>query len=684
MKLNKIKSALKQFSNNNIFADYTSFLILSAFIGVIVGFSVVLFHNIVEILNIFLQNIDNNFQSFLNPIIIILIPTLGMLIQAILIKSFPDSANSRGVTEIIKATLGIKLKIPFKDTILNFLASTISLGTGTTLGPEAPAAFLGGGISNKLSFLFNLSDERKKLLTASGAGAAISAIFNTPLAGVFFALEIILLNDFHTTIFSSLIISSISASIVSRTFLGEDPIFSINIHETIKFSFIYLFAVFGLLSGILSYLFHQYSSFIKKFINSIYKKNVSVIIVMTIIGSLIGICGYFYPDLFGIGYITINKVLNNEIGIKIITVLFLLKFFLVPIVYNSGAFGGLFAPSLFLGAMFGYIFHFVLETLFGINLDLVSVILIGMGSFLGGIHSIPITAILMIFELTQNYSFILPLMMSVIISSLFIHIIYKKSIYLSQIDSEINYNYFDPMSQILNKTYISNYKLKEIETVNENEKIDFIIRKFLKEKVSNLYLVDNSNKISGIISENDIKFVLPELNDITSIIVAKDISKPVRFYVKNSEKLTTAFNLMNKFGLNELLVVDSNNFYPLGIIGYSDIQRHINLEYFKNNLSYNFSSEISKLESFSKVKVFENYFVSELLVPKKFIGKSLSSLKFREVFNLEVILIHKRKDSENDNKTEVIESNPHYIFKENDSILVFGKEEFINKFIELN
>ena len=684
MKLNKIKSALKEFSNNNIFADYTSFLILSAFIGVIVGLSVVLFHNIVEILNIFLQNIDNNFQSFLNPIIIILIPTLGMLIQAILIKSFPDSANSRGVTEIIKATFGIKLKIPFKDTILNFLASTISLGTGTTLGPEAPAAFLGGGISNKLSFLFNLSDERKKLLTASGAGAAISAIFNTPLAGVFFALEIILLNDFHTTIFSSLIISSISASIVSRTFLGEDTIFSINIQETIKFSFIYLFAVFGLLSGILSYLFHQYSSFIKKIINSIYKKNVSVIIVMTIIGSLIGICGYFYPDLFGIGYITINKVLNNEIGIKIITVLFLLKFFLVPIVYNSGAFGGLFAPSLFLGAMFGYIFHFILLTFFGINLDLVSVILIGMGSFLGGIHSIPITAILMIFELTQNYSFILPLMMSVIISSMFIHIIYRKSIYLSQIDSEIDYNYFDPISQILNKTYISDYKLKEIETANENEKIDFIVRKFLEKKVSNLYLFDNSNKISGVISENDIKFVLPELNDITSIIVAKDISKPVRFYVKNSEKLTTAFNLMNKFGLNELLVVDSNNFYPLGIIGYSDIQKHINLEYFKNNLSYNFSSEISKLESFSKVKVFENYYVSEIVVPKRFIGKSLSSLKFREVFQLEVILIHKRQDSENENRTEVIESNPYYIFNENDSILVFGKEEFINKFIELN
>jgi len=307
-----------------------------------------------------------------------------------------------------------------------------------------------------------------------------------------------------------------------------------------------------------------------------------------------------------------------------------------------------------------------------------------MGSFLGGIHSIPITAILMIFELTQNYSFILPLMMSVIISSLLIHIIYRKSIYLSQIDSEIDYNYFDPISQILNKTYISDYKLKEIETANENEKIDFIVRKFLEKKVSNLYLFDNSNKISGIISENDIKFVLPELNDITSIIVAKDISKPVRFYVKNSEKLTTAFNLMNKFGLNELLVVDSNNFYPLGIIGYSDIQKHINLEYFKNNLSYNFSSEISKLESFSKVKVFENYYVSEIVVPKRFIGKSLSSLKFREVFQLEVILIHKRQDSENENRTEVIESNPYYIFNENDSILVFGKEEFINKFIELN
>ncbi len=338
--IDKFETILNKLVKNNIFADYTSFLVFSASIGILVGFSVVFFHNLVEFLNVFLQNLDSNFDSSISRFIVILIPIFGMFIQAIIIKYFPEIAKSRGVTEIIKSTIGIKPKIPFKNTLVNFFASAISLGTGSTLGPEAPAAFLGGGISNKFANIFNLSEERKRIITASGAGAAISAIFNTPLAGVFFAVEIILLNDFHTTIFSSLIISSISASIVSRTFLGEEPIFSINIKNTIDFSYIYIFAIFGLLSGIISFFFHKYSAFIKGIIERIYRKRVSVIRVMSVIGIIIGICGLFYPDIFGIGYLSINKVFSSQIGIITVIILFLLKFLLVPIVYNSGAFGG--------------------------------------------------------------------------------------------------------------------------------------------------------------------------------------------------------------------------------------------------------------------------------------------------------------------------------------------------------
>lgn len=676
--LKKLKSVLKRYSSKNIFADYTSFLIFSAFIGITVGFAVVFFHNFVEILNVFLQNLRKEFQAGFTPIIIVLIPAFGMLIQAILIRYLPESANSRGVTEIIKSTVGIKDKIPLKNTVINFFASTISLGTGSTLGPEAPAAFIGGGISNKLSFLFNLSDDRKKLITASGAGAAISAIFNTPLAGVFFALEIILLNDFHTTIFSSLIISSISASIVSRTFLGEDPIFSINIQNTIKFTYIYVFVILGLLSGFISFLFHKYLSFTKSLFNKLYKKNISILLVMSLIGILIGISGFFYPDIFGIGYLSINRVINSEFGIITIIILFLLKFLFVPIVYNSGAFGGLFAPSLFLGAMFGFVFQFVLSKYFGIELDSNSVVLIGMGSFLAGIHSIPITSILMIFELTQNYTFILPLMMAVIISSLVMHVIYKKSIYLSQLDSEIKSTHNDPISDILKKFYVKDQSLEEIITINENSSLEQVLNKILNNKNSKIYLVDSNNKLSGYIDESHINSVISELNSIKNVIVAKDISSPVRYYIKNNEPLSLAFNKMNRFGLNELLVVDNENFYPIGIINYSYIQNVISSEFFKNNLSRNISLEFSLLEDSKKVNVFDNYFILEISVPKKFIGKNLAELKFREKFHLEVVLIKKNIFDESKRKrTEVVESNPYYIFNENDTIVVFGKEEFI-------
>lgn len=674
----KIKDFLYKFSQKNIFADYSSFLFLSALIGIIVGFAVVFFHNFVNSLNLLLQDFTNHFHSSYLAIIIVIIPALGMFIQAILIKTFPNSVNSRGVTEIIKSAVDTKYKIPFINTFLNFVASTISLGTSSTLGPEAPAAFLGGGISNKLSFLFNIPEDRKRILTASGAGAAISAIFNTPLAGVFFALEIILLNDFHTTIFSSLIISSITASIVSRTFLGEDPIFSINIVDTIKFTDMYLFIIFGLISGFISFVFHKYSALTKKIFLKLKKQNVSILFSMTFVGFIVGISSLFYPDILGIGYVSINKMLNLELNIYTVIALFILKLILVPIVYNAGAFGGLFAPSLFIGAALGFIFHYFLGNFFGINLDFASVVLIGMGSVLAGIHSIPITAILMIFELTQNYLFILPMMMSVIVSSLVMHIIYKKSIYLTQLDSELNSASYDILNQYLNNIYVKDIDLKSVIVYNENSSIEKVIPEFISHKANYVFLVDNNNKISGVIEDKTILFLVNDFADVKNILVAKDISTPIKYYVKNNFPLIEVFRIMNKYGLNEILITNSAE-RPIGLLRYSDIQKVIDNEYIKKNLSMKISDEISKLQTNPKTNVFDDYFISELTVPEYLIGKSLLELKFRDEFNLEVILIKKVIKNDKFEKTEVIQADPKYLFHKDDKIIVFGRKDNIEK-----
>ena len=148
-----------------------------------------------------------------------------MLILSIMTYLAPDTAKKKGVSEIIKAVALRGGYIPFRTTLFHFIAPVLCIGTGNTVGPEGPVAQLGGGISSKIGSIIGLSDTRRRIFTAAGAGAVISAVFNSPLGGIFFALEIVLLNDFQTPTFSALVFASVTASAISRIFLGNTPTF---------------------------------------------------------------------------------------------------------------------------------------------------------------------------------------------------------------------------------------------------------------------------------------------------------------------------------------------------------------------------------------------------------------------------------------------------------------------------
>lgn len=189
-----------------------------------------------------------------------------------MIKMSPDIAERKGVSEVIKSVALRGGYIPLRTTVFHFIAPVICIGSAGTVGPEGPTAQLGGGVSSKLCQLIGLSDDRRRVFTAAGSGAAIAAIFNTSLGGVFFALEIILLNDFNAPTLSALILASVTASAISRIFLGNVSIFSFGTPHIGSYSYIYLYAVFGIIAGLISILFIRYSSstgrlFRKKILN---------------------------------------------------------------------------------------------------------------------------------------------------------------------------------------------------------------------------------------------------------------------------------------------------------------------------------------------------------------------------------------------------------------------------------
>lgn len=670
--------------------DYTIFTVLAVITGAIAGLSAVFFHNSIQFFNnlFFKQTAGGLF--FLGTAAVILLPAIGMLIQAVMILFSPKTAQRKGVHEIIKAVALRGGYIPLRTTIFHFLAPVISIGSGNTLGPEGPAAQIGGGVASKLGSLVNLSDSRRRIFTAAGAGAAIAAIFNTPLGGVFFALEIVLLNDFQGPTFSALILASVTASAISRIFLGNETIFTFSTPDIGSYSILYLYAILGLVAGFVSILFIRYSSSIEHFIrNKIYDRTkLPQWLLMILVGLVMGICGYFYREIFGIGYTAINEILTGSIPWNVILVLLLLKFILVPLIIHSGGFGGLFAPSLFMGACLGYLFAITINSIWGLDLDPTTFVLVSMGAMLGGINTIPITAILIIFEMTKEYSFILPLMLAVIISTTMVQIILRGSVHIKHLEEQGYQISEGRETNLLKSIVVEDVKLSDIELLPDQTPLPELIGKLMESPHHTFYTVNNSNDITGTITETELRPIITEYDHLKDVVVASDIINPRVIIVQKNDNLDYVLNLFGKWNRDQFPVVDSQASNKiLGAITREEVISIYNRESLKVDLANGLSKELKTIEkSHTTAKVATGYSISEQAIPSQFFGKSLSELRIRNMFGLEVLMIKQQHEflSESRKEPEIVTPDPSYKLKRGDILVVFGMDKKIDEFTKFS
>ena len=666
--------------------DYTTFTVFAVITGAIAGLSAVLFHNSIQFFNtlFFKQTTEGLF--FLGTAAVILLPAIGMLVQAVMILISPKTAKKKGVHEIIKAVALRGGYIPLRTTIFHFLAPVISIGSGNTVGPEGPAAQIGGGVASKLGSFANLSDSRRRIFTAAGAGAAIAAIFNSPLGGVFFALEIVLLNDFQAPTFSALILASVTASAISRIFLGNESVFIFQTPEIGSYSNFYLYVILGLIAGAVSILFIRYSSSVEHiFRKKIYEKTkIPQWLMMIVVGLIMGVCGYFYKEIFGIGYTAINEILIGSISWKIIFVLLILKFVLVPLIIHSGGFGGLFAPSLFMGACLGYLFAITVNSIWGLNLDPTTFVLVSMGAMLGGINTIPITAILIIFEMTKEYSFILPLMLAVIISTTMVQIILRGSVHIKHLEEQGYQITEGRESNLLKSILVEDVKLSEIELVSDQTPLPQLIGKVMESPHHTFYTMNSNNEITGTITETELRPIITEYDHLKDVVVASDIINPKVVIIQKNDKLDYVLNLFGKWNRDQFPVVDSQATNKiLGAITREEVIAIYNRESLKVDLANGLSKELKTIQQSNvTAKIATGYSICEQSVPPQFIGKSLSELRLRNNYGLEVLMIkHKHAFlSESGNEPEILTPDPDHKLKRDDILVLFGKDSKIEEF----
>jgi CIC family chloride channel protein len=672
-RINKFKLLFQKSVNSIPIPEYALFSIYAVFTGAIVGLAAVLFHESI----LFVTEIS--FSNF-PPHLYFVLPAIGMLILSVMTYFAPDTAKKKGVSEVIKAVALRGGYIPFRTTLFQFIAPVICIGTGNTVGPEGPAAQLGGGISSKIGSILGLSDARRRIFTAAGAGAVISAVFNSPLGGIFFALEIVLLNDFQTPTFSALVLASVTASTISRIFLGNTPTFIFDEISIGTYNHLYIYAVLGLLAGLLSILFIRYSDFVERLLKDIILKKFPRWIPMVIIGLVMGICGYFFNGIFGIGYEEINKILAGTELWTVVLILLAMKFILVPLILYSGGFGGLFAPSLFIGACAGFLFAFGLNTFFGLGLDTTTYVLVGMGAVLGGVNSIPISAILIIFEMAKNYTFILPLMLAVILSTTIVQVFMKGSIHIKHLEREGYKISSGRETNILRSIFVEDVMKTKVFLVPENTSIGELMNKLMNMPHSTFYTINDAGELVGTITENELRPIITEFQHIRETLIAGDIARPEVKTVYKSDDLDHTLKIFGSSNVDQLPVVSRKNpLKAIGTIWRFDVINAYNQESFKHNLTDELAQDLKRIEKTKTSKVSDGYSIIEKKAIPKFVGKTLVQLRLRNTYGLEVLMIKQTIDMFEDGKSDsnIIMPDPDYVIKEDDVLVLFGSDEKI-------
>ncbi len=359
-----------------------------------------------------------------------------------------------------------------------------------------------------------------------------------------------------------------------------------------------------------------------------------------------------------------------------------MKLFATSVTIGSGGSGGVFAPSLFLGATLGGLVGNIVHMLFPeYTAPPGAYALVGMGAVAAGAMHAPITAILIVFELTNDYRIILPLMITCIISVLITTRLKKDSIYTLKL-SRRGINIFRGREvSVLHSLKVSKVIKKDFEKVQADTPFRKLIDLTVKSPHTNFFVVGSHNKLIGIISIHDIRKIIYESKKLEPLLVAYDLLTPIKHYFTPNDTLDIVMKAFGQSNIDELPVVNKINEKELiGIVTKNDVIEIYNQEIAKKHMITTFYSSLSSLRKFKQIKLTEGRVLSEFEVPGTFVNKTLRELDLRNQFGIEVILIKQNYDVEKKERQKVITPEPKYRFKFGDFILIMGSEESLKNF----
>lgn len=531
--------------------------ILAMIVGAMAGGGTILFRDgLLLVQSLFYGTGDEALHTHLSTLPVwqlIAAPTVGGLVVGIFIYRFLPEKRPHGVADVIDAASFHDARMSTRCGIKSALASAVSLGSGASLGREGPVVHMGASFGAWLARILHLRRSASRTLLGCGVASAVAASFNAPLAGALFAHEVAL-GHYALTAFAPIVLASVTGTVITRIYYGDEVAFLIPGHEIQSFWEFPAFALLGILAGVAATLVVRAIPVVQKAAN---KTKIPLWLRPAVAGLIVGIIALGFPQVVGVGYGAMNDALYEAYNLPFLVGLLFAKAFVVSICMGLGFAGGMFSPALFLGAMLGGAFGVLATNVFpDLSSGYTAYTLVGMGALAAAILGAPISTTLIMFELTGDYTLTIAVMVASVLASLVMDQFQGGSFFQWQLKCRGLSTRWGREVNLLRRIKVADIMKREYETVPLSEGLPAVREKLINAPYSELFVIDEHGKLHGTITLTDLRHAAfdPKLGDEVS---AGEVARSKPPVVYRSDSIEKAIKLMEQTGEEHLPVLNS-------------------------------------------------------------------------------------------------------------------------------
>ena len=657
------------------------FLFITAvLIGVLCGCASVGFHHLIGFFAELFWGMHDITVEGLRSVswwMLALIPALGGLIVGPVIHFLAPEARGHGVPEVMLAVARDNGVMRGRVVIGKALASALTIASGGSAGREGPIIQIGAAVGSKIGQLLRASGQHLRTFAGCGAAAGLAATFNAPIAATLFTVEVII-GEYSVLQFTPIVISAVIATVVSRAYWGNDePVFRVPEYELVSSWEFGPYILLGLLSGFLALALMKFLFKVEDF--AARQTRIPAMLKPALGGLLLGLIGLGLPQIYADGYDTVDAVLRGNLAWWLVLLLIVGKLIGTSLTLGSGGSGGVFMPALFLGAMLGSAVGELSGRMLG---ELAggpgAYALVGMGGIVAGAMHAPITAMIMMFELTGNYAIILPLMTVCILSTLVTNLVQRESIYTEKLARHGIDLFRGRTLDIFRELKVSSCLVADPPVIGAEAPATKVIEKIMQVESGVIYALDEQGGLAGTIRLQDLKQVLMQPGGIGHGILAMDLADSRAPVCHPAETLRDASVKFERSGLTELPVVDAESGKLIGRLPYAELIAHYNEEVFRRDTGDTLARRMGGDQSFDKIAVAPGFSLRTWRPPPIYWGKSMIEAELPQRYNVHAILLRRHAEptaGSRDKQIDIIRPARDTVIQSGDQLIVCGKDE---------